>query len=164
MMEIKLNKKYEIKSLQKISQNRINAIMEYIEKGVPARYAVGANGIAETTFYQWIKQGKLDLSQELNTLHATLVQSLSKFHAFDITECIKKIDDDGARGAMWKLEHKYWKDFSSAVAEKEISEKLSQLESERENDDGEEVDSEDAHEKRGVTRGVARPKGKKDSR
>lgn len=128
-MEIKLNKR-EGNYPKLISQEVIDLILADIKRGSPNKYAAEANGVSEVLFYYWIKQGLLDLTYGLDTIHSRLVKSLRGIEQEEIVECRSAIkeSDKGHRGAEWTLEHVYWRQFSSNAPAIDLNERMERLE------------------------------------
>lgn len=131
-MDVKLNK------LNKGSHNfpkiatreTIDAILEHIREGSTKRHAAESCGVSEPLFYTWIHQGRLDLTYEIDTIHAYLVKSLAKIAREEIKHCRSaiKMCPKGHTGAQWTLEHAYWQDFGHSAGLIEIDKKLREIE------------------------------------
>ena len=128
-MDIKLNKR-EGNYPRLISQEVIDLILADIKRGAPNKHAAEANGISEVLFYYWIKQGVLDLTYGVDSIHARLVKSLRKIEQEEIIECRSAIKetDKGHKGAEWTLEHVYWRQFSSNAPAIDLNERMERLE------------------------------------
>lgn len=129
-MEIKLDKKVTPAYYSKFKPQILKRILADIKKGSPNKIAAEANGVAESTFYDWIRQGIFDLQHDVESEHAALAVSVRAIEQDEIQELrIKaKASDKGHRGAEWTLERAYWRHYSAKIADLEFDERLKKLE------------------------------------
>lgn len=135
-MQIKTGKRaYASTTRCKLNKKLIDKICKDIELGSTLKLAAISNGIGERTLYDWINQGRLDLSTDNDTLCAYLAQSLSDVQKKEIQACRQMIRESGKghAGAQWTLERAYWRDFSASAATLEQEERLAALESKMNN-------------------------------
>jgi hypothetical protein len=109
--------------------DKIKLIIESVSKGIPVSIACPARGLSEAHFYNFIKQGLVDLEAKEATIHAKLVESFKLKQENFVNGCLSDIrnSDKGHRGAEWTLERSYWKYFSSNVPAIEIQKELDEL-------------------------------------
>lgn len=109
-----------------------NGLLKSISKRIPYAIAAYANGIHEDTLYEWIKRGKKDIGENLDTPLAKFVLSLHKIEQKRISGHLSKIRNNVERwqADAWILERKWWKYYSSAAPVLEFEERLKRLESE----------------------------------
>ena len=122
---------------RKLKKELIDAIVKDIEQGSPHIYAAEANGITESIFNVWRKQGKIDIDHEnYDSLPAYLVVSLARIKKKEIMECRQMIraNDKGHKGAEWTLEHAYWRHFGPNAAIIEFNKRLEELEGKKVSD------------------------------
>jgi hypothetical protein len=112
-----------------LTPEKLKKIVSDIEKGSPAVIACEANGLSEVHFYDIIKQGKLDLFDELDTIEAWVAKSLRENEQKLIHRCSEKIEtsEKGHRGAEWTLERRHWRYFSQNVGVLELTKELEEL-------------------------------------
>lgn len=145
---IKVNRRATAQMV-KISQERIDKIVQDISEGAPQKHAAEANGIAYATLYYWIKQGEFDLFHDVDSREANLVKSLRAIEMKKIKEFTQNISEEkkGHQGCQWLLERNFWKYFSAhapvaqlahqmeldqiADAEKELEEKELEAEADK---------------------------------
>jgi len=81
----------------KFYPTRIEQILDAISCHVPYKIAAEANGIAERTLFYWIKRGRQDMEQEINSEFTKFLQSLRKIESEKIMAHIELIRSS-ARG------------------------------------------------------------------
>lgn len=136
-MEVKVGKNQNY-PLRLISKELIDRILHDIKRGSPNKYASEANGVSESLFYTWMRQGILDSDHLVDSLYAYLVQSMRKIEQDEIISCRQDVRfcPKGHAGAQWTLEHAYWKTYGSKAENMELNERLERLESQGVNANG----------------------------
>lgn len=111
---------------RKLTKELIDTIVNDIKAGSTHRYASEANGITDRILYIWIKQGKIDVEVQNDSLCAYLVRSLASVKQEEIKWCreVIKADDRGHKGAEWTLEHAYWRDFGKCEQIKVLADQI----------------------------------------
>lgn len=114
---------------RKLSKDLIDKIVGNIAQGSTHRYSAESNGITETIFNIWRRQGICDLEHEVDSLCSYLVVSLAKTKQSEVIQCRTTIksDERSHKGAEWTLEHAYQKDFSTSQSIREIQEDVEHL-------------------------------------
>ena len=117
------------KALAPDTESKIKKILESISLGVPYKIAVEANGLSETHFYNWIKQGLCDIAADKETPQSKMVVSLRKIEQKDMADSLEKIKhaEKGHRGAEWYLEKRHWKYFGQNVGVVELGEQMDEM-------------------------------------
>lgn len=120
--------------ITKFKPERVKAILDDIKRGVPYVIAAEKNGIHESTFRDWRKNGRRDLLAQVESDYATLVRSLREIEAQRISASLVDIrgSEKGHRGKEWELERSFWRYFSSKAVEIEVNERLDNLEEKKE--------------------------------
>lgn len=99
-------------------------LKEAIRKGAPYSIACNYAGIAETTFYKWKRDAKVGK----NEAFAQFLQELKQDEGETALIWLQKIDDamqDGQwQAAAWKLERRYYSEFSVNPVVREEVKKL----------------------------------------
>lgn len=137
---------------RKLSKELLDKIIKDIEEGSTHKYAAQSNGISETLFNMWRRQGDIDLNFNEDSLPAYLVVSLAKIKQKEVKWCRKviKANKKGHKGAEWTLECAYWKDFGRHAEVKELAQEFDDLKNsvdeEKHNGQERKMDTENAHE------------------
>lgn len=128
-MDAKSDKRPHV--FRKLTKDLIHKILFDIEEGSPHKYAAEANGVSESIFNIWRKQGAIDLSEDLETLPSYLVVSLAKIKQNEVKDCrlAIKSSDKGHKGAEWTLEHAYWRHFGSNAAVMQLAQDMEEFKS-----------------------------------
>lgn len=115
---------------RKLNLKMIDIIVQDIREGSTQKLTAEANGITESIFYVWLQQGKYDIQNGIESLCATLVESLARVKQEEVKGARQAIreSDKGHKGAEWTLEHAYWRSFGSNAAMKEFDYRLKELE------------------------------------
>lgn len=114
------------------------SIIADVKKAIPYHLAAEANGIHANTLGYWLRQGKADLENNESTEKAQFYCNVKKAIKEVLDELLAKIrvGGNGWQGSAWILERRWWKDWSSKVADLDFNERLTKLENERGKDDG----------------------------
>lgn len=120
--------------ITKFKKERVNAILSDIKKGVPYTVAAEKNGIHESTFRDWRRNGRRDMLSQIESDYSKLVRSLREIEAERISKNIAEIreSEKGHRGKEWELERSFWRYFSAKAAEIELNERVEALENKKE--------------------------------
>lgn len=116
--------------LSKFTPERVDAIIADIGDFVPYKIAAESNGIAEVTFYDWIKNGVRDFLDGKESEYTRLVKSLRNIEKNRIKQLSRNIHESekGHKGAEWILEHSFWRYFSANAAVVEFNRRLDAME------------------------------------
>ena len=116
--------------LSKFTPERTKAILADIAEYVPYKIAAESNGIADSTWYDWLYNGVRDMKLGIESDYTRLVESLRDIEKDRIKELTKdtRTSEKGHKGAEWVLERVFWKHFSSSVPVMEFEERLLKLE------------------------------------
>lgn len=114
----------------KYTPERLAAILADISDRIPYEFAAEANGIDESTLYDWINQGKHDNKYDLDTPLAQFSKDLKRIEANKIKYHMEKIEANIERwqSDAWILERRFHKHFGANVLQKEQEERLRKLE------------------------------------
>lgn len=90
----------------RLSEQIIKEMGELIADGLPVIYACDYLGITDTSYYNWMEQGKADFSNDIKSLNATLFETIKKSYAQHIIDSKKRIQQGtpGWQGTAWWLE------------------------------------------------------------
>lgn len=112
--------------LTKFCSDRVELILAEIEQHVPYEIACSACGVSSTLFYQWRKQGELDMLEGKDTEYTELLKALNQIEAKTIKKNVANIVDspDGHKGSQWLLGRRHWKYFGDKSAEMQLGEML----------------------------------------
>lgn len=92
-----------------------------IRDGLTKKTAADAAGIAETTFYSWLRQGEKDLDAGKSTKYALFLQSVKQAeaeHKRGRLAVIHKAAQDGSwQAAAWELERRYRSEYGKATVD-----------------------------------------------
>ena len=75
----------------KLDNDRIKKVLANIRNGMTKEIACIAAGISTSTYYAWVKQGKEDEKQEIESLQRQLHKDLPQAEALYELECLKII-------------------------------------------------------------------------
>lgn len=117
-------------ALTKFTPDRVKLILQDISDHVPYKIAAEANGIGESTFYDWLLNGARDFKAGIDSDYTRLVESLRTVERERIKDLVGNVRDssNGHKGAQWTLEHVFWRHFSSNAAVIDFNERLSKIE------------------------------------
>lgn len=126
--------------LSKFTPERVKAILADIADHIPYKIAAESNGIADSTFYDWIYTGVGHFRDDIESDYTRMVESLRTIEKKKVKELVETVKKSGKghKGAEWTLEHVFWKYFSSNAAIKEFDARLTKME---EKNSAKEVDS-----------------------
>jgi transposase-like protein len=121
------------------TEERRASILKDISDRIPYELAAEANGICEETLYAWIRQGKLDKKNGIQSEFAKFSEDIKRTELKKIREHLDSINESPERwqAQAWILERRWWKHFSPNAAVLELNKRLELIESEKEEDDGE---------------------------
>lgn len=119
----------------KFKPHIVKAILEDIAEGVPYQIAAETHAVSERCFYKWVENGKKDIDSEIESDHASFVQSLREIESKRIKKAFENIhaSDKGHRGYEWSMERSFWKYFSAHAQNLELNERVENLEKSKEN-------------------------------
>ncbi len=83
----------------KLDNDHITKLLGFIKDGMTKEVACNAARISTTTYYAWIKQGKEDEKQGIDSLQRKLAEDLTEAEALSELECLKIIK--AARERDW---------------------------------------------------------------
>lgn len=114
----------------KYTPERLKSILTSILDRIPYEIAAEANGIRESTLYAWIKQGKEEQDQDLDTPLARFAEDIKNIEQNRIRHHLGKIDTncDRWQADAWILERRWHKHFGANVLQREQEERLKKLE------------------------------------
>ncbi len=117
---------------RKLNKEIVHVLVHDIERGSTHKLAAESNGITETIFNMWRRQGKIDIEFGTESLCADLVVSLAKIKQDEVKWCREAIryNEKGHKGAEWTLEHAYWKTFGNSAPAIIISKQVRQIQQE----------------------------------
>ena len=128
----------------KFTPERRQAILESIADRIPYEIAAEANGICEETLYAWIRDGRADLKEGIDSEHAQFSEAIKKTEQEKIREHLDSIRSKPERwqADAWILERRWWKYFSPSAAIIEFNQRLEKMEEKSQGENhGKEVDS-----------------------
>lgn len=106
------------------------AIIDCISDRIPYDLAALSNGVSPRRFYEWLKQGLIDLDAGIESDYANFSQGVKnaevgkmRFHLDKISENIERWQADA-----WILERRWWKHFSPNAAVVEFNKRLDAME------------------------------------
>jgi len=112
----------------KLTPELQSKICKYIEDGNYAIHACNAVGISKAIFYQWLKQGELDIDTGKNSKFQDFVYSIKEAEAKAITANVKNIRTAAREGewtaSAWFLERKYPDLFGKRQVEPVVENKI----------------------------------------
>lgn len=117
------------RALKPDTPDKIKNILRDISLGSPYKIACEANGLSEVHFYNWVKQGTLDLEANNETPQADMVKSLRALEQKEMHRCVALIAsaEKGHRGSEWLLERRYWKYFGANVSVVELASEMDEM-------------------------------------
>src|SRR3990167_10262784 len=91
------------------TEKTLKEIAGYIQEGIPHAIAAECAGMSYDRFKVILRQGRLDLHHNVDSMHSRLVKSLATIFREHIISRLHKIENDlpGAHGAQWYLERKF---------------------------------------------------------
>lgn len=94
----------------KLSQERIDRILEGVADGLSKESACSRACISKTAFYKWLKKGKTDSEAGRRSLQRQLYEEIpraeAEFEAFHLRNITRASLDDW-RASGWTLERKF---------------------------------------------------------
>lgn len=122
----------------KFTEETCKKIILDIKKSLPYHVVAESNGIHYNTFAYWLRQGRDDIENNKSTEKSQFYCEVKKAVKEVMDELLEKIRNgtNGWQGSAWILERRWWKDWSSKVADLDFNERLSALENEQKNKDG----------------------------
>lgn len=114
----------------KFKPDTVNNILQSIGDGVPYQISAEAAGVHRSTFEKWVKKGMQDISQGIESDHASMVGALREIEKNRIKNAMQNIqsNEKGHRGYEWSMERSFWKYFSSHAQNIEMNDRLEKLE------------------------------------
>ena len=90
----------------KLNDELIDKIAEEVKDGMPLQFACNLYYITQETFNTWMRQGEIDVRNEMESLQAKLFLIIKQAYAIYIKEAKKKIrkGESGWQGEAWWLE------------------------------------------------------------
>lgn len=116
----------------KFTPERRKAILESIASRVPYEIAAEANGICEDTLYDWIKHGRYDQKEGIESEYAKFSEAIKQIEAIKITHHLNTIESKPERwqADAWILERRWWQHFSPNAAVINFHKRMKKLEEE----------------------------------
>ena len=112
----------------KLTPELQSKICKYIEDGNYAIHACQAVGIDESTFYDWLKRGDIDVTDGKDTIFSQFVQSIKEAAAKAILKHVANIALVAEAGewtaSAWFLERKYPDLFGKRTVEPVVENKI----------------------------------------
>lgn len=103
----------------KLTPELSKEICGYIAQGLTKKTAIDACGIAETTFYSWVRKAEADLNAGRTNVYTQFLQSIKKAETQDKLKrlnVIRKAAADGNwQAAAWELERRYRDEYGRAA-------------------------------------------------
>lgn len=114
----------------KFTPERCTAIVQDISDSIPYHFAALANGIAESTLYDWISQGFQDIEAGIDSEMAKFSESVKKAERERIKTHVSKIGSnvDRWQADAWMLERRWYKHYGSNVHLHELEERMRKVE------------------------------------
>jgi len=95
----------------KLTQELIDKASKYISEGHYTNIVCQFLGIAETTFYSYVNQGKEDIEAGKDTMHAKFLQSIKEAEAIaemtHLQNILKTAQEGTWQASAWYLERKH---------------------------------------------------------
>lgn len=114
----------------KFTPERCDAIVQDIADAIPYHYAALANGIAESTLFDWISHGLDDIKAGIDSEFALFSERIKtaernriKLHSNKITANIERWQGDA-----WMLERRWYKHYGSNVHLHELEDRMKKVE------------------------------------
>lgn len=113
----------------KFTPERRAAIIHAISKRVPYEFAAEANGIGETTLYEWLALGRLHTSEGKTSEYSVFAEAIKSAEMSKIIEHNEKIASnvDRWQADAWILERRWHKHYGSNAQLNELNNKLDKL-------------------------------------
>ena len=112
----------------KLTPELSSKICKYIEDGNYAIHACNAVGINDTTFYDWLKRGDIDITDGKDSIFSQFLRLIKEAEAKGILKHVKNITKIASEGewtaSAWFLERKYPELFGKRVVEPVIENKI----------------------------------------
>ena len=103
----------------KLTAELSKEICGYIAQGLTKKTAIDACGIAETTFYMWMRKAEKDLEDGKDNVYTQFLQSIKKAETADKLNRLKVIrkaaNDGNWQAAAWELERRYRDEYGRAA-------------------------------------------------
>src|SRR3990167_933993 len=107
----------------KISDERINKIVDSISSNCPYQVAAWGAGICETTLFDWLKTGKEDIANDIDSLYSRLAKSVKEAEHNKMKDHLSVIQSatDGEeknwQARAWILERRWRQYFGQDAAQ-----------------------------------------------
>lgn len=113
----------------KFTPERCAAIIHDISNRIPFGIAAEANGICEDTFYEWLKIGKQDLKDGIDSDYSRFSENIKKAEREKIKGHCDMIAEKPERwqADAWLLERRWHKHFGPNAQLNELNQKLDRL-------------------------------------
>lgn len=123
----------------KFTPERRTAIIDAISHRIPYEMAAEANGISGSTLYEWLKTGKDQIDQGIESDYTMFSESLKRAEMQKVREHTDMIAAKPERwqADAWLLERRWHKHFGANAALNELNAKLDKLlDGDKKNEDG----------------------------
>lgn len=118
----------------KCTPERTIPIIESIRQRVPYKLAAQANGVHESTFYNWMMRGEEDLKNEFPSAEAAFFESVKKVEQELIIQHNQNINQSPERwqAQAWLLGRRWHEYYSDNTAVVQLHEKIDAMKREME--------------------------------
>ncbi len=129
--------KFKVGRPPKFCEEICTAIIKSVSDLLPLKIAAEENGVHYETLRAWINEGLEDLMANNWTEKAQFSVALKKEVANSMRLLSKRVRGgcDGWQGSAWILERRWWKYWSSKVADLDFNERLTALENDHKQKD-----------------------------
>ncbi len=90
----------------KLNQTIIDKVVEHTLKGISIVSICALSGISRDSYYRWIKQGKQDIKEGVDSVFVQFVQSIQKAEAEVEQRMLDQAIGEDEVGARWYLARK----------------------------------------------------------
>lgn len=146
--------KYPMKDIgrpDKFTPERRAAILDAISHRVPYELAAEGNGICEDTLYEWIRRGREDDSNSIDSEYARFSEAIKRTEMLRVREHNNEIAAKPERwqADAWILERRWNKHYGANAQLNEMNQRLNKLEyvESKNGTQNEETSKENANEK-----------------
>lgn len=112
------------------TKERRDAIIDAIRHRIPYELAAEANGIDEQTLYVWIKKGKRDKAENIDSDYVVFAEAIKKAEMAKVREHLDVISARPERwqADAWILERRWYQHFGPNAQLNELNKRMAKLE------------------------------------
>jgi transposase-like protein len=112
------------------TKERRDALIDAIRHRIPYELAAEANGICEETLYAWLRQGRREKAQGLNTDYVIFSEDIKRAEMTKVREHLDMISAKPERwqADAWILERRWYKYFGPNAQLNELNKRMDKLE------------------------------------